>query len=69
MSGLAGLKVEPVGVLMLVIAMMRPIVDSGWLAVRVPGLDFPTAGLNLWLDAGAVATGQVDGWSGAKARH
>jgi hypothetical protein len=42
-SGLAGLKVEPVGVLVLVIAMMRPVVDSGGLPVRFPGLNLPAA--------------------------
>src|SRR5690242_3737817 len=65
--GLAGLEVQPVGVLVLVIAVVRAIVDAGRLAVRVPGVDFAAAGLDLRLGAGPVGARQVDGRSGAVA--
>src|SRR4029453_16120978 len=66
--GLAGLEVQPIGVLMFVVAVMGSIVDSGGLTVRVPGVDLPTAGRNLWFGTGAIATGQVDGRAGTEPR-
>ena len=38
-AGLTRPEIQPLGVLVLVVAVMRPVVDSGGLAVRVPGLD------------------------------
>ena len=43
MAGLTGLEVKPIGVLVFIVAVMGPIVDSCGLAVRVPGMDFPAA--------------------------
>jgi hypothetical protein len=56
-SGLAGLEVQPVSVLMLVIAVVRPVVNSSGLSVPVPRLDFQPAGLHLGLGAGTVTAG------------
>ena len=66
MPRLAGLEIQPVGLLVFVIAVMRPVVDSGGLAVRVPGLNLPTTRLNLWFGTGAITTRQVDRGAGAK---
>ena len=67
--GLTGLEVQPLGVLVLVVAVMRPVVDAGRLTVRVPGVDLVASGLHLWLGAGPITARQVDGWAGAEARH
>src|SRR5215213_8764760 len=69
MPGLAGLEVQPVGVLVFVVAVMRPVVDAGGLTVRVPGVDLPTTGRDLWFGTGAITTGQVDGRAGTEASH
>jgi hypothetical protein len=63
-SGLAGLEIQPVGVLVFIIAVMRPVVDAGGLTVRIPGLDLPTTRLNLWLRPCAITTRQVNSWPG-----
>jgi hypothetical protein len=51
MTGLAGLEIQPVSFLVLVIAVMRPVMDSGGLVVRVPGLDLSAASLDLGLSS------------------
>jgi hypothetical protein len=69
MSGLAGLKVKPIRVLVLVVAVVRSVMDSGWLVVRVPGVDLLAAGRYLWLCPGPITTRQIDGGAGAEARY
>src|SRR6185437_10224255 len=63
--GLAGLEVQPIGVLVLVVAVVRAVVDAGGLTVRIPGVDLPAARLDLRLGAGAVRARQVDRRPGA----
>ena len=68
-SGLAGLKVKPIRVLVLVVAVVRSVMDSGWLVICVPGVDLLAAGRYLWLRPGPITTRQVDGGPGAEARY
>ena len=57
---LAGLEVEPVGVLVGPATGMRPVVQTGRLGVVVPGVDRDAARLDLRLESGAVAADEVD---------
>src|SRR4029450_7819924 len=69
MSGLAGLEVQPVSALVLVVAVVRPVMDSSRLTVRVPRMDLVTTGLDLRLSAGAIAAWQIDRWARSGAGH
>jgi hypothetical protein len=69
MTGLTGLEVQPIGVLVFIVAVMGAIVDPRGLTVRVPAMDFPATSLDLRLGAGTITTWQVDHRPSSITRH
>jgi hypothetical protein len=69
MARLTGLEVQPVSVLVFIVAVMGAIVDPRGLTVRVKGVHFPATGLDLRLGAGTITTWQVEHRPSSITRH